>query len=99
MPTETGSRPIHQGNGAPVFGMCPGPAACGGTPPAGAVGAVGPPDGATPPADGPAAPDVGATDGAGLGVVGTGDGLAEAPLGPAVDGEGEVTPRLGADGW
>src|SRR2546421_2256162 len=102
MPTETGSRPIHQGNGAPVFGMCPGPAACGGTPPAGAVGA---PDGATAPAEGGTAPAEGPTAPAegptapGLGVVGTGEGLAEPPLGAWVDGEGEVTPRLGPDGW
>jgi len=99
MPRETGRRPIHQGNGAPVFGMCPGPAARGGTPPAGTVGAA---DGATAPVDGPMAPDVGATEGAtapGLGVVGTGEGLAELPLGAAVDGEGEVTPRLGPEGW
>jgi hypothetical protein len=93
MPTETGSRPIHQGNGAPVFGMCPGPAACGGTPPAGAVAAA---DGDTAPAGGPTAPAVGATA-PGLGVVGTGEGLAEPPLGAGVDGEG--TPRLGPDGW
>jgi hypothetical protein len=95
MPTETGSRPIHQGNGGPVLGMCPGPAACGGTPPAGAVGAA---DGATAPADGPTAPAVGATA-PGLGVVGTGEGLAKALLGAGVDGEGEGMPRLGADGW
>ena len=99
IPTETGSRPIHQGNGAPVFGICPGPAACGGTPPAGAVGAA---DGGTPPADGPTAPEVGATEGAtapGLGVVGAGEGLAEAPLGPGVVGEGEGTATLGAAAW
>jgi len=103
MPKETGSRPIHHGNGGPVLGMCPGPAACGGTPPAGAVGAA---DGATAPADGPTAPGKGApegpTEGAtapGPGVVGAGEGLVEAPLGADVDGEGDVMPRLGPDGW
>jgi hypothetical protein len=87
MPTETGSRPIHQGNGGPVFGMELGPAACGGAPPAGAVALA---DGDSAPAEGVATP--GATAPA-LGVgAGVAEGLGEpVPLGaPVPPGDKEV---------
>jgi hypothetical protein len=86
MPSETGSRPIHQGNGGPVFGMLFGPAACGGAPPGRAVA----------PADGATAPDEGATEGATeaatLGVAaGVAEGLGEPDgVDEEVDGEMEL---------